>query len=118
MDKSKKREFNSAWTPSFAFSSNDAGLPVCLICGDKLGTNKKSNVERHFHSKHEAFAEKYPAGDARKRAISELVRKAEQSKHTFKKWIKSPNSTTAASFVAAQEIVRRGKPFTDGEYML
>ena len=29
----------------------------------------------------------------------------------------SPNSTTAASFVAAQEIVRCGKPFMDGEYM-
>lgn len=29
----------------------------------------------------------------------------------------SPNWTTAGSFVAAHEIVRMGKPFTDGEYM-
>lgn len=92
-------------------------LPVCLICGEKLSNNKKCNVERHFKNKHSAFAEKYPTEDERKRAISELQRKAEQSKHTFKKWITSPQSTTAASFVAAQEIVRRGKPFTDGEYM-
>ena len=48
-----------------------------------------------------------------KERFLELLRKAEQSKYTFKKWTKSVNSTTAASFVAAQEIVRRGKPFTD-----
>lgn len=108
---------NSAWTDSFAFTTDDAGLPVCLICGEKLANNKKSNVERYFQNKHTAFAEKYHAGGERKRAISELLRKAEQSKSTFSKWIKSPNSTTAASFVAAQEIARRGKPFTDGEYM-
>ena len=124
MDKSKKRkvaeenrDFNSAWTDSFAFSTTDAGLPICLICGEKLANNKKCNVERHFQNKHSAFAEKYQAGDERKRAISELLRKCEQSKITFKKWIKSPNSTTAASFAAAQEIVRCGKPFTDGEYL-
>lgn len=29
----------------------------------------------------------------------------------------SPNSTTAASFVATREIIKRGKPFTDGDYM-
>ena len=31
--------------------------------------------------------------------------------------MKSPNSTKAASFAAAQEIVSHGKPFTDGEYL-
>ena len=74
MDKSKKRkvaeenrDFNSAWTDSFAFSTTDAGLPICLICGEKLANNKKCNVERHFQNKH---SQKYQAGDERKRAIS------------------------------------------------
>ena len=31
--------------------------------------------------------------------------------------MKSAISSTYASFVAAQEIVRHGKPFTDGEYI-
>ena len=48
---------------------------------------------------------------------SELMRKADLSKNHFKKWMKSANSSTYASFVAAQEIVRRGKPLTDGEYL-
>ena len=113
----ENREFNSAWTYLFAFTANDAGLPVCLICGEKISNNKKCNIERHFQNKHLAFAEKYSTEDERKRAISELLRKAEERKLSFKKWISSPQSTSTASFVAALEIVKRGKPFTDGEYM-
>lgn len=36
----------------------------------------------------------------------------------FKKWMKSADPTTYASFVAAQEIVRHRDPFTDGESSL
>ena len=43
------------------------------------------------------------------------MRKADLTKNQFKKWLKSANSTTYASFVAAQEIVRHGKAFIDGE---
>ena len=70
MDKSKKRKvseenrtFNATWADSFAFTPDETGLPVCLICGEKLANNKKSNVVRHFQNKHTAFAEKYPDGD-------------------------------------------------------
>lgn len=51
------------------------------------------------------------------KAISELQRKAEQNRQTLKRWVKSTNSTTIGSFVAAHEIARHGKPFTDREYM-
>lgn len=52
-----------------------------------------------------------------KKTVSELVRKTDLSKNHFKKWMKSANSSTYAGFVAAQEIVRHRKPFTDGEYI-
>ncbi|XP_069460653.1 general transcription factor II-I repeat domain-containing protein 2-like [Ambystoma mexicanum] len=124
MDKGKKRKiseenrvFNDTWTESFAFSTDKTGLPVCLICGEKFANNKKSNIARHFQNKHTAFAEKYPDGDERRKAVAELMRKVDRSKNNFKKWVKSANSTTYASFVAAQEIVKHGKPFTDGEYI-
>ena len=52
------------------------------------------------------------------RVTEELKHKADQSKNTFTKWMKSPSSTTTASYVATQEIVKRGKPFTDGEYII
>uniref|UniRef100_A0A8D2J826 Uncharacterized protein n=1 Tax=Varanus komodoensis TaxID=61221 RepID=A0A8D2J826_VARKO len=124
MDKTKKRKiseenrmFNGTWVDSFAFTADETGLPVCLICGEKLANNKKSNVARHFQNKHTAFAEKYPDGDERKKAISELMQKADLSKNHFKKCIKPANSTTYATFVAAQEIDRHGKPFTDGDFI-
>lgn len=46
------------------------------------------------------------------------MQKADLRNIQFKKWMKSANSTTYASFVAAQEIVRHRNPFTDGEYSL
>lgn len=59
MDKSKKgkisednRMFNATWADSFASTADETGLPVCLICGEKLANNKKSNVARHFDNKH------------------------------------------------------------------
>ena len=41
---------------------------------------KKTNVERYFTGNYSTFAEKFPAGDARKAAVAELKLKAEQSK--------------------------------------
>lgn len=113
----ENRGFKEEWTELYAFIANAEGLPACLICNEKLSNNKKSNVERHFQLRHAKFADDYPVGTERKSAIAVLVEKFEGRKNSFKKWITSPNSTAAASFVAAREIVKRGKPFTDGEYM-
>ena len=113
----EKRMFNPSWTDSFAFIASKTGLPVCLLCDEKLANNKKSNVERHFLNKHNVFAEKYPAGDQRKKAVLELRRRANQSKTFFSKWMNSSTSSTSASFIAAREIACHGKPFTDGEYL-
>lgn len=88
-----------------------------MLCSEKLSNNKKSNVERHFQGRHATFAAEYPVGSERKSAIALLLQKLEEHKNRFKKWIASPNSTTAASFVATREIIKRGKPFTDGDYM-
>lgn len=60
----------------FAFTDNDAGVPVCFICGEKFAKTKdktkESYLERHFQNKHSAFSEKYPTEDEQKKAISEL----------------------------------------------
>lgn len=52
-----------------------------------------------------------------KRQKVELQRKVNQSKCSFSKCLKSSRNTTITSFVAAREMVKQGKPFTDSEYV-
>ncbi|GBN18510.1 hypothetical protein AVEN_165006-1 [Araneus ventricosus] len=76
----KKKTENSIriGTESFAFICNTDGLPTCLICHETLAHNKKSNLERHFITKHAQFADKYPTSDARKKAVEELQKNNSQ----------------------------------------
>ncbi|GBO26031.1 hypothetical protein AVEN_241886-1, partial [Araneus ventricosus] len=113
----ENREFSQNWTESFAFICNTHGLPTCLICHEKLAHNKKSNLERHFTTKHTHFAGKYPTGDARKKAVEELQKKQQQSSSMLSNWAQSSNNVNLASFAVSLEISKRGKPLTDGEYV-
>ncbi|GBO01047.1 hypothetical protein AVEN_208070-1 [Araneus ventricosus] len=112
----ENREFNQDYTESFAFICNTDDLPTCLICHEKLAHNKKSNLERHFTTKHTQFAGKYPTGDARKKAVEEL-QKQQQSSSMLSNWTQSSNSVNLASFAVSLEIAKREKPFTNGEYV-
>ncbi|GBN01809.1 hypothetical protein AVEN_31909-1 [Araneus ventricosus] len=82
---------------------------------EKLAHNKKSNLERHFTTKHTQFAGKYPTGDARKKAVEELQKK--HSNSMLSNWAQSSNNVNLESFAVSLEIAKRGKPFTDGEYV-
>ncbi|XP_036275872.1 general transcription factor II-I repeat domain-containing protein 2A isoform X2 [Pipistrellus kuhlii] len=113
----ENREFKVEWTETFAFIQNLNGLPTCLICQEKLAHNKKSNLERHFTTKHVSFSTKYPVGDARKKAVEELQKSQEKSSSVFNYGMQSSNNVNIASFVVSQEIAKRGKPYTDGEYI-
>ncbi|GBM02777.1 General transcription factor II-I repeat domain-containing protein 2A [Araneus ventricosus] len=110
----EKREFNQDWTESFAFICNTDGLPTCLICHEKLALNKKSNLERHFSTKHAQFAGKYQTGDARKKVVEELKNK-KQSSSTLSNWAQCSNNVNLVSFAVSLEIAKRGKPFTDAQ---
>ncbi|KAG8453209.1 hypothetical protein GDO86_000003 [Hymenochirus boettgeri] len=87
----ENREFKVEWTESFAFIQNLNGLPTCLICMEKLSHNKKSNLERHFAIKHMSFSEKYPVGDAGKKAVEELQKSQEKTSSVFNHWMQSSN---------------------------
>ncbi|GBN01423.1 hypothetical protein AVEN_3174-1 [Araneus ventricosus] len=102
----ENREFNQDWTESFAFICNADGLPTCRICHEKLAHNKKSNLERHFTTKHTQFAGKYPTGDARKKAVGELQKKSVSS--MLSNCTQSSNNVNLASFAVSLEIAKRG----------
>lgn len=113
----ENRGFRSEWTNTYAFVQNTMGLPKCLICDENFKNNKKSNIERHFLSKHDSFGKTHPAGSDRKAAVAELIRKSQQSTSKFNNWLQSATTLTAASFVVSHEIMKSGKPFTDGEFV-
>ena len=110
----ENREFRVDWTENFAFIRNLNGHPACLICKEKFAHNKKSNLDILQHA---SFSTKYPAGDARKKAVEELQKSQESSTSVFNNWMQSSSNINMASFVVSQEIAKRGKPYTDGEYI-
>lgn len=106
----ENREFNLDWTESFAFICNSDGLPICLICHEKLAHNKKSNLERHFTKKHTQFASKYPAGEERKKAVDELQKHRQQSSFMLSNWTQSTSNVNLASFAVLLEFAQRQLP--------
>ena len=44
----KKGTFDATLADSFVCTAAESGLPVFLICGEKLANDKKLNVARHF----------------------------------------------------------------------
>lgn len=63
---------------------------------EKLANNNRSNVQnKHTHK---AFAEEYPEGAERTKAVSELMRKVDLRKNQFSKWMKSAKPTTFRFF--------------------
>lgn len=77
---------------------------------------KKSNLQRHLMTKHATFAAKYPC-EAWKKACEELQRKMKAGQSKLLAWSNKGGSVNSASFVGSLEIVRKGKLFTDGEYV-
>ncbi|KAM4585719.1 general transcription factor II-I repeat domain-containing protein 2A [Fundulus diaphanus] len=108
------RTFQDEWTEEFAFVER-AGSAVCLICNDKIASMKRSNVKRHFDTRHATFASKYLAGDSRKKACQELMSSVQASQQQLRVWTRQ-GDYNSASFAGSLAIVRNGKPFADGEY--
>uniref|UniRef100_A0A096ME29 DUF4371 domain-containing protein n=1 Tax=Poecilia formosa TaxID=48698 RepID=A0A096ME29_POEFO len=86
------------------------------ICNDKIDSMTRSNVKRHFDTRHTAFASKYPIGDSRKKACQELLRRVQASQQQLRIWTWQEGDYNSASFAGSLAIARNGKPFTDGEY--
>jgi hypothetical protein len=77
----------------------------------------RNQIWRHFTTKHASFGSKYPACDARKKAVEELRKSQEKTSSVFNYWMQSSNTVNIASFIVSQEIAKRGKPYTGGEYI-
>lgn len=111
------RSYKLEWEDTFPVHKNAKGHPTCLLCHEEFAQNKKSNLERHFSRKHPSFMSKYPEGEARKRAIVDLMKKQSQVGSSFTSWKESANDVNKATFVLSYEIGKSSKPYSDGEFI-
>lgn len=59
----ENRHFNTSWELEYFFTLPDINAkPQCVICLEKVSVMKRSNVKRHFETKHLHFNEIYPLG--------------------------------------------------------
>lgn len=72
---------------------------MCLICNDKISSMKRSNIKRHFDTRHATFAAKYPVGDNRKKACQELLSTVQASQQQLRVWAKQGDFTLLALLV-------------------
>uniref|UniRef100_A0A4W6C6Q1 SPIN-DOC-like zinc-finger domain-containing protein n=1 Tax=Lates calcarifer TaxID=8187 RepID=A0A4W6C6Q1_LATCA len=102
--KEEYRTFQEEWTEEFTFVER-AGSAVCLICNDKIASMKRSNVKRHFDTRHATFASKYPAGDSRKKACQELLSRVQASQQQLCVWTRQ-GDCNSASFAGSCEYAK------------
>ena len=75
---------------------------------------RTSSIKRHFEIKHKKLSK----DDSEKnKALKKAVARYEKQSSIFKKAIRGTNQTTESSYKVAKCIAKRGKPFTDGDYI-
>lgn len=101
------RKFQTDWTELYFFiPSRNSYKPICLICEEILTRNKKSNIERHFNSKHKQTIEKlYPNNsECGKLYISQLQERLSKQRSLLKQSLTESECVTFASYNIAMLI--------------
>ncbi|KAK9393953.1 hypothetical protein NXF25_015616 [Crotalus adamanteus] len=109
--------FHKEWEERYCFMDVN-GKSVCLICSSTVAVAKKHNVQRHFERNHGTFAKNYPLdSELRKMKVKEMKSKFASQLTVYTKPVVHSKNTTIASFKIASLLVKRNKPFEDGELL-
>jgi hypothetical protein len=109
------RAFNDSWTQDYAFIFHN-GRPTCLICHDSFAVNKKTNLQRHYESKHHSFHATYtPGSDARKIKVANLQSALLAAQGMMQAFSAEEKSITVASLKVANILVKAMVPYTHCE---
>jgi len=109
------RVFNDEWTAKYCFT-NVGSKAVCLLCRECVSVFKEYNLKRHHQTKHLDFGHNL-TNEERKRKCQELVNNLKKQQTVFTKQSLIQDAATEASLVLSQKIVKRNKPFSDGEFI-
>ncbi|XP_070809997.1 protein FAM200C-like [Pituophis catenifer annectens] len=109
--------FHKEWEERYCFMDVN-GKSVCLICSSTVAVAKKHNVQRHFERNHGTFTKNYPLdSELRKMKVKEMKSKFASQLTVYTKPVVHSKNTTIASFKIASLLVKRNKPFEDGELL-
>ena len=86
------------------------------MCGDNVAVLKEYNLKRHYETKHEPDYSKYE-DKLRDDKIEELKLMLNKQQTLFYKVNKESETAVRASYVIAEEIAKKRKPFSDGEFI-
>uniref|UniRef100_H2ZY15 SPIN-DOC-like zinc-finger domain-containing protein n=1 Tax=Latimeria chalumnae TaxID=7897 RepID=H2ZY15_LATCH len=100
--------FQDQWTEKYFVIKKD-GKPLCLLC------KKNYNIKRHYETKHAAY-DQY-VGEQRKRRVESLHKELTTQQSFFRKSGEVNEAATHASLVAAYEIAKHRKTFSDDEFL-
>lgn len=113
--KSKTYHYHSEWEEEFFFVMVKDKC-VCLICNSSVALPKRANVERHFKTTHSKYATDFPFGsENRKIKVRELKSSLSAQQSFFTKPDSKSKAATLASFAVTEILIKRKKPFEDGE---
>ena len=89
---------------------------ICLICNQLVSKCKECNLKRHYISKHSLSYDKYQ-NEFRQDKIKELTKVLRGQQLVFSKVSLQEESVVKASYLVAEIIAKKSKPFSDGEFV-
>uniref|UniRef100_A0AAQ4RIH8 SPIN-DOC-like zinc-finger domain-containing protein n=1 Tax=Gasterosteus aculeatus aculeatus TaxID=481459 RepID=A0AAQ4RIH8_GASAC len=111
---SECRKFQTRWGNEYFFKEVKEKC-VCLICNETVAVMKESNVRRHYETKHPTFTS-YTAAE-REDKVQHMAANLQAQQQYFYPANNTQENATIASYEVAQLIARRGKAFSDGDFV-
>ena len=110
------RLFNDDWTNDFLFIMHYA-KPQCLICHETVAIVKKSNIQRHFTTKHaESFNRAFPVGTTTRNEKMESLKTALMSQAAMMVSLTSMEKrTTEASLIVSKLLAQAMVPYSHAD---
>ena len=111
----ESRVFQEKWSNNYFFIQVKEKA-ICLICQESIAVMKEYNLKRHYGTKHAA---KYDMiqGQLRIDKLALLMKNIQGQSSSIKKCHKDSEASVKASYIIAQKIAAKSKPFTDGEFI-
>ncbi|GFW92260.1 DUF4371 domain-containing protein [Trichonephila clavipes] len=115
--RSKTYHYHNEWEDDFFFVMvKKKCVCLSLICNSSVALRKTANDKRHFKTIHLKYATDFPIGsELRKVKVHELKWNLHLQQSLFTRPGTKAKAVTLASFKMTEALIKRKKPFEEGE---